>query len=272
MLTFLFDLDGVIYRDHDPLPGAAATVAALRDAGHLVLFATNNATRRRAEFIERLAGMGIVAGPDQVGTSASATAQYLLGLPTPPTSALVIGSEALQAELREVGIRSILAEDDAETREQPDCVVVSLDRQFTYAKLAAAQRAVLSGAALVVTNRDPQFPGADRLWPGAGSIVAAVEAACRLSATAIGKPGPLLYQALLRANGAEPSRAIAIGDSLQTDIAAAAAMSMPSVLVLTGVSRRSDVQAAPAKPSLIIETLSELLTADLDALFAPHSV
>lgn len=271
MLTFLFDLDGVIYRDHDPLPGAATTVAALREAGHLVLFATNNATRRRAEFVERLAGMGIVAEPDHLGTSASATAQYLIGLPTPPGSALVIGSEALQAELREVGIRIIPAEDGGEIQEQPDCVVVSLDRRFTYAKLAAAQRAVLAGAALVATNRDPQFPGADRLWPGAGSIVAAVESACRQAATAIGKPGPLLYQTLLRANGADPARAIAVGDSLQTDIAAAAAMSMPSVLVLTGVSRRGDVLVAAAKPSLIIETLSELLTADLDALFATYS-
>lgn len=274
MLTFLFDIDGVIYRDREPMPGAAGTVAALRDAGHRVLFATNNGTRSRAEFLERLASVGVQATLDELGTSAYATARYLRELPTPADTAYVVGAEALKAELAGAGIRAV----DAAVRtpatpegavvEQPDCVVVSLDRLFSYERLAQAQHAVLHGALLVATNRDPQFPGAGGLRPGAGSIVAAVETACKRKAIAIGKPESLLYRMLLRASGADVQRTIVVGDNLITDIAAAAAMNLPSVLVLTGISQRADVAPSPVKPTLIVETLPEMLTHDLEALLA----
>jgi HAD superfamily hydrolase (TIGR01450 family) len=258
MLTFLFDLDGVIYRDRSPLPGAAETVAALRTAGHRVLFATNNATRERAAFLALLREVGVEARIDELGTSASVTASYLRGLPQPPATALVVGAGALRQELLDAGIRVV--------DEHPDCVVVGLDREFSYRTLASAQQAILDGALLVATNRDPQFPGADRIWPGAGSIVAAVETAAQCQATAIGKPGPLLYQTLLEAAGADPRCAVAVGDNLLTDIAAANAMDLPSVLVLTGVSRRDDLATSPFKPSLVVDTLPQLLDHDLQAL------
>lgn len=268
MLTFLFDLDGVIYRDREPVPGAASTIAALRAAGHRVLFATNNGTSRREEFVARMAGVGVPATIDELGTSGYATAQYLRTRPTPPARTLVIGAAALQAELAAAGLRAAMAplSEDDWAAQPPDCVVVSLDRQFTYQKLAQAQRAVLRGAALVATNRDPQFPGSDGIYPGAGSMVAAVEAACRQQAVAIGKPAPLLYQMLLEATGADAGRTIVVGDNLLTDIAAAAAMGLPSILVLTGVSRREDVAQAQAKPDLVVATLPEMLDRDLEAL------
>ncbi|HWE62341.1 MAG TPA: HAD-IIA family hydrolase [Chloroflexota bacterium] len=270
MLTFLCDLDGVIYRDREPVPGAAPTIAALRAAGHRVLFATNNGTSRREEFVARLAQVGVPATIEELGTSGYATTQYLRTLPRPPARVLVIGAEALRAELEAGGLHALLAPlpDGARIAPDhvPDCVVVSLDRQFTFQKLAQAQQAVLHGALLVATNRDPQFPGADGIYPGAGSIVAAVETACQQQAIAIGKPEPLLYQMLLQATGADLARTIVVGDNLQTDIAAAAAMDLPSVLVLTGVSRREDVAHAPAKPTLVVQTLPELLTYDLESL------
>ncbi|MDB5075741.1 MAG: family HAD-type hydrolase [Chloroflexi bacterium] len=267
MITFLFDLDGVIYRDREPVPGAADTIAAFRAAGHQILFATNNATKLRAEFIERLRDVGVPATIEELATSASATAEYLRTLESPPATALVVGSDALALELTDAGIRVIDLQ--AVPVEQPDCVVASLDRQFTYEKLARAQLAVLGGAMLVATNRDPQFPGAHgRLWPGAGSIVAAVETASRKTAVAIGKPGPLLYKTLLEATGANQKRTIVVGDNLETDIAAAAAMNLPSVLVLTGISQREDIPASAAKPTLVVDTLTDLLTYDLERLLS----
>ena len=263
MITFLCDLDGVIYREREPVPGAAEAVAALREAGHHFLFATNNATRLREEFIERLASVGVPATLDAIATSASATARYLRSLSRPPASALVIGSEALETELAAVGIQVV----DGEDGERPDCVVVSLDRRFNYERLARAQKAVLAGALLVATNRDPQFPGANgRLLPGAGSIVAAVETATRQTATAIGKPGSLLYQMLLEDSGADLARTIVVGDNLLTDITAAAAMDLPSVLVLTGISSRADLVASPDQPTCIVERLTDLLSYDLGTL------
>jgi phosphoglycolate/pyridoxal phosphate phosphatase family enzyme len=271
MITFLFDLDGVIYRDREPVPDAADAVAALRAAGHRILFATNNATRRRSEFVERIVDAGVPAEIRDLATSASATAQYLRTLPHPPRTALIVGSDALAAELAEVGIRVL--DPAASQGEQPDVVIASLDRLFTYEKLARAQSAVLAGALLVATNRDPQFPGANgTVRPGAGSIVAAVETACRRSAISIGKPGPLLYQALLGATGADPAQTIVVGDNLETDIAAAQAMSLASVLVLTGLSKRTDIAASAAKPTLVVETLAELASRDPHELLAGHGV
>jgi 4-nitrophenyl phosphatase len=266
MLTFLFDLDGVIYRDREPMPGAAETVAALRAAGHRVLFATNNGTSSRQEFVDRMAHVGVPTTVADLATSGYATAIYLSTLPEPPRAALVVGSAALQAELTAVGIDARRAPVADACSFKPDCVVVSLDREFSYQRLAEAQFAVLRGAMLVATNRDPQFPGADRLYPGAGSIVAAVETACRQQATAIGKPGPILYQMLLRSAGADLARTIVVGDNLVTDIAAAEAMNLPSVLVLTGVTRREDLLQPPVRPSLVVETLPEMLNHDLESL------
>jgi phosphoglycolate/pyridoxal phosphate phosphatase family enzyme len=268
MNTFLFDLDGVIYRDRERVPFAAEAIATLRAAGHRILFATNNATRLRTEFAERIAEAGVPARPEEIATSASATAEYLRTLRTPPQTALVVGSAALKMELEAVGMRIIDANIDDD--EQPDVVVASLDRDLTYAKLARAQHAVLHGASLVATNRDPQFPGAHgRIWPGAGAIVAAMETACRRSAIAIGKPGPLLYKTLLAAAGADPARTIVIGDSLVTDIPAAVAMELVSVLVLTGVSSRAELAGADIVPTLVVENLAELVAIDTDTLLPP---
>jgi HAD superfamily hydrolase (TIGR01450 family) len=269
VITFLFDLDGVIYRGDEPVHGAAEAVAGLRAAGHRILFATNNATQRRDEFVAKLARVGVPASIDDLATSASATARYLATLPRPPASALVVGALALERDLQDAGIR-VLDISSAET-EQPECVVASLDRDFSYAKLARAQSAVLAGAMLVATNKDPQFPGSSRLWPGAGSIVAAVEAACRKTAISIGKPGPLLYKTLLGAHKANLDRTVVVGDNLETDIAAAVAMNLPSILVLTGISQRTDVTALSAKPTWVIDNLLELLSRNLDRLFAPSS-
>ena len=106
MRTFLFDLDGVIYRDREPMPGAAATVAALRAAGHRVLFATNNATHSRADFVERLASVGVPAGIEEIGTSSYATACYLQALEPMPATVLVIGSEAPTIRFGRAPVRS----------------------------------------------------------------------------------------------------------------------------------------------------------------------
>jgi phosphoglycolate/pyridoxal phosphate phosphatase family enzyme len=273
MNTFIFDLDGVIYRDHEAVPGAAPAIAALRAAGHRILFATNNATRRRDEFQRRIEAVGVPARMEEIATSAYATARYLSTLAQPPATALVVGSPALASELSDAGIRVLAypADDTAEpsAAERPDVVVVGLDREFSYRKLAWAQAAVLAGASLVATNRDPQFPGAHgRIWPGSGSIVASLEAACRMQAVAIGKPGPLLYKMLLQSTGADAARTIVVGDNLETDIAAAAAMKMASVLVLTGISGRADLLHAVAKPTIVIENLAELAAMDTDTLLA----
>lgn len=255
MSTFIFDLDGTLYRDNDVLPGARETVAELRRRGHRVLYATNNGTRTRADYERKLAGMDLPCEPNGVMASAYATGLYLRALPTPPRSLLILGAPAIAEEIAAAGL-------DARTDGTPpvDAVVVSLDRAFSYERLSAAQAAILGGAALVATNRDLQFPGSDRIYPGAGSIVAAVEAASLKKATVIGKPGPFIYEALMRVMGAAKETTVVVGDNMLTDIAAAAPLDLYSVLVLTGVSSAPPPDAE-LRPSLVAPTVADVIPA-----------
>lgn len=254
MSTFIFDLDGTIYRDDAPLPGARETVAKLRARGHRVLFGTNNATRTRADYVTKLEAMGFGVEPDGIGASAYTTGLYLRDLPNPPRSLLLLGAPALAQEIAAAGLEARM-----DGAPPIDAVVVGLDRAFTYERLSAALAAVLAGARLFATNRDPQFPGRDGLAPGAGAIVAAVETACQCTATTIGKPEPHLYRALMRATGADPATTIVVGDSMLTDIPAAVPLGLYSVLVLSGVSTAAPPAGAPIQPSLVLPSIANLI-------------
>lgn len=253
MSTFIFDLDGTIYRDDAALPGAHETVTELRRRGHSVLFATNNATRTRAEYVEKLEVMGFDVEPHGLMASAYATGLFLRDVRDPPRALLLLGAPALAQEIAAAGLEARM-----DGTPPVDAVVVSLDRAFTYQRLAAAQAAVLAGARLFATNRDPQFPAREGLAPGAGSIVAAVEAACQQRATAVGKPEPHIYRALMRATGADPARTVVIGDSMLTDIPAAVPLGLYSVLVLSGVSAAPPPDA-PVQPSLVLPSIADFI-------------
>jgi len=251
--TFIFDLDGTLYREDVALPGAREAVAELRRRGHRVLFATNNSTTTRADYARRLDAMGFTIEPHGLATSAYSTGLYLRDLPNPPRSLLILGAPAIASEVVAAGL-------DARTDGAPpiDAVVVGLDRQFTYQRLAAAQAAILAGARLICTNRDLQFPGRDGITPGAGSIVAAVEAASLATATTIGKPEPHLYRGLMEATDADPATTVVVGDNMRTDIAAAQPLGLYSVLVLTGVSPAPSPDVRP-QPDLVLPSVADLI-------------
>jgi 4-nitrophenyl phosphatase len=147
--------------------------------------------------------------------------------------------------------------------------VVGLDPQFTYQKLAVAVDCVHHGARFVATNRDPVYPTERGTRPGAGTIVAAVEAGSQVTPTSIGKPAPLLLELAIRAAGAGLGRddAVMIGDGLATDLAAAVALGIPCLLMLTGVTSRAQAEALPAsgRPFALAADAAELAAA-LEAL------
>jgi HAD superfamily hydrolase (TIGR01450 family) len=253
-MLLLVDLDGVVYRGAQPVPGVAAVLVARAEAGDEVVYVTNNSMWDRADYVTRLSGMGAPVTPDRIVSSARATALYLRDLQPPVRRVLVVGGAGMVHELVDVGIEVVLSGDaaerwsangrDAAAAVGPvDAVVVGLDLEFTYARLACAAEAVRAGARFVATNRDPVYPHEKGLMPGAGSIVAAIEAACGVTPVSIGKPGPLLLQIAARAAGREVTDAVMIGDSLVTDIPAAVAVGARSVLMLTGISTRQQVEA-----------------------------
>ena len=249
--AFLFDLDGVLYRGDDPIPGAAEAVSALREAGRRVVFVTNNSARPPSAVAEHLAAVGVPASPEEVVTSAGATAELLAGRGC--RSAFVVGEEGIRGALADAGIELRDGEPD-----RVDAVVVGLDRGADYTKLRTASVLVERGSAFVGTNGDASFPAPDGSgWPGAGALLAAIAATTGAEPEVVGKPHPTLFRsALARAGGGRP---LVIGDRLDTDIAGAAALGWDSLLVLTGITRREDLRDAAVTPTHVAEDLSILL-------------
>lgn len=175
--TLVFDLDGVVWRGDAPIASAITAINRLRAAGKRCLFCTNNSSQTQSTFVEKLASMGLQEVPEaDVITSSVATATYLSAQFTGPFLAYVVGSDGISSALQKIGAR-IVPDGDITDSTNVDCVVVGIDREFTYAKLDTAQRLIRRGALFVATNRDATYPVENGVVPGAGSVVAAVETA-----------------------------------------------------------------------------------------------
>ncbi len=263
----IFDLDGVIYLIDKPIPGAVEAVAALREAGTAVAYATNNASRRAADVAALLSGMGVPAEPDEVLTSAGAAAAMLARELPAGSPVLVVGAEALRAELRAVGLVPVTRLD-----ESPVAVVQGYGPEVGWADLAEASLAVRAGARWTATNTDKTLPSPRGPLPGNGSLVAVLRTALgRDPDVVVGKPEPALFTTAASLSGAQ--RALVVGDRLDTDIEGAVRAGMDSLLVLTGVNGPADLLNAPAerRPTHVSADLSGLFGAD-DAARVPVKV
>ena len=283
-MLLLVDLDGVVYRGANPVPGVAAVLADRAARGDDIVYVTNNSMHYRADYVDRLAAMGAPVAADRVVSSARATALYLQEVAPRPQRILVLGGPGLRRELEDCGFDVVSAADVAgraevdgtngfEAAGRPDAVVVGLDTELTYGRLAVAADAVRQGARFVATNRDPVYPLERGLMPGAGSIVAAVEAASGVSPVSIGKPAPLLLRLAAQVVGANARDAVMIGDGIRTDLAAARAVGARTVLMLTGVTSRSELAALPVdeRPAEVAADAAELAAALNRLAFAPRA-
>jgi HAD superfamily hydrolase (TIGR01450 family) len=273
-VLLLVDLDGVVYRASEAVPGVAAVLAARAADGDDVVYVTNNAMAYRGDYVPRLAGHGAPVTFERVVTSASASAAWIREALPRVHRVLAIGAGGLERELREAGFDVVTGAYAAERMHRegldgwaaaghPDAVVVGLDPQLTYLRIAVAADCVRAGAAFVATNRDPVYPTERGLRPGAGSVVAAIETASRTSPVAvIGKPQPLLLEVAAHSVGADPSSAVMIGDAL-TDVAAGRAVGARTILMLTGVTTRAMADALPEgeRPTRIAADADELAAA-----------
>ncbi|MEX0625692.1 MAG: HAD-IIA family hydrolase [Chloroflexota bacterium] len=239
----IFDLDGVMYRGRQPVPGAAALVAALRERGLLVRFATNNSMATRTMYVPRLVEMGVPVEPHEIVTSTSATIDHLRAHLPEVRTVLAVGAEGMLEELREGGFDATVAGDAADPSydggplaRSYDAVIAGLDPAFDYGRLAVATTAIRAGARFIATNADLRYPTPTGFLPGAGSIIAALRAAAGAEPLIIGKPEPGIFTAILERDGVRPEEAVAIGDNPDADMVAAHRAGMRSILVLTGVA------------------------------------
>jgi glycerol-1-phosphatase len=279
-MLLLVDLDGVVYRASEAVPGVAALLTERAAAGDDVVYVTNNSMHYRVDYVTRLTALGAPVSADRIVSSARATALHLRDREPSVRRVLVVGAGGLERELRDVGLDVVTAGHAATRMAQegidgvtaagsPDAVVTGLDPGLTYLRIAAAADCIRAGALFIATNRDPVYPTERGLRPGAGTVAAALEATTGITPLSIGKPEPLLLEEAARAVGGVARDAVMIGDGLLTDIAAARAVGARSILMLTGVTttemlegltpdQRPDFVAADADELRgILERLSE---------------
>jgi 4-nitrophenyl phosphatase len=242
----IFDLDGVIYRGSEPVSGAAELVTWLHGAGVSVRFATNNSTVARAGYVDRLGRMGIRAAADEIVTSTTATIEHLRRHAPEVRRVLAIGADGMRTELADAGLEVTMAGDvvggaPGAPLDGYDAVIVGLDPHVDYSRLAAAMSAVAGGARLIATNADARYPTQAGFAPGAGAIVAALQAATGVAAEVIGKPSPAMFTAILEASGIPPEACVVVGDNPDADVAGAHRAGCAAILVLTGVADHSTV-------------------------------
>jgi glycerol-1-phosphatase len=247
----VLDLDGVLWRGDDPIPGAAEAVHALRGAGSRVAFLTNNSSLRIADYLEKFAGFGIDAAPADVLTSAQAAAELLEGSLAPGARVIACAGPGVVEALGEWGFEVV---DDGPA----DAVVVGFHRTFDFERLDRASRAVREGARFIATNADPTYPaGAGQVLPGAGSIVAAVATASGRTPEVAGKPEAAAVAMVRRRLG---DTGVMVGDRPSTDGAMANALGWPFALVLSGIGGHDPSEPIPTPPpAFVADNLAALV-------------
>ena len=248
---YLIDMDGVLYRGAELIPGSAGFIQELLARNIPFRLLTNNSQRTRRDVVAKLARLGIVVEEEHIFTSAMATARFL-AQQKPGGTAFVIGEGGLLTALHLNGY--------AVVDHEPDYVVVGEGRTFNLEMVEAAVRMILGGAKLIATNLDPNCPTQNGLRPGCGAMVAMLETATGIKAFSVGKPSPVMMRAARKELGLATDETTIIGDTMETDILGGVQLGFHSVLVLSGGTRREDLQRFAYGPEFVVESLAEFGT------------
>jgi HAD superfamily hydrolase (TIGR01450 family) len=249
----LIDLDGVVWIGRESVPGSVEALVALLGAGKRIAFVTNNPGKPPAAYAERLRGLGIEVGAEQIVTAGMVAARLAREAAGPDGSAFVVSRAPLKEMVAAAGV-TVLA---GEAGRDASVVVVSGHPDFDYAELLTAKRALDSGAALIATSRDPTMPMPGGEWPGTGAVLAAVETASGRTAEIAGKPERHLFEMALAAlGGAE--RVAMVGDRLSSDIEGGRRAGLTTILVRSGTDSE-DGASAEIRPDHVVDDLAALL-------------
>lgn len=246
---YLIDLDGTIYKGRERIPAGERFIQRLQEQEIPYLLVTNNTTRTPQMVQDMLAQQFNIQTPlETIYTATMATVDYMKDMDRGQT-VYVIGETGLKSAISEAGY--------IEDKENPAYVVVGLDSQVTYDMLATATLAIAKGALFIGTNPDLNIPTERGLMPGAGSLVALLEAATRVKPVFIGKPNAIIMNKALDILQVKRSEAIMIGDNYLTDIMAGIQNDIASLLVTTGFTKAEEVPNLPIQPDYIVASLDE---------------
>lgn len=251
--TYLIDLDGVVYRGDELLPGAKAFTAWLQANSKKYIFLTNNSFATGSQILAKLAQLGIVSDNAHLLSAGQAAVQNIARR-FPKGIVYVIGEQSLIDLVLSYNLK--VASLNAQ---YADAVLVGLDRTFNYAKLTTAIRLVRASSLFITINRDPLLPIAGGFLPGCGSLAAAIEAGSGVSPEVVGKPEPMLLQEAMHLLNSKPYETVMIGDGLDVDILGGQAAGTHTLLVLSGRNTREDAEKSSIKPDYVYEDLAALM-------------
>lgn len=252
--SVLFDCDGVIWRGDQAIPGAPEVIDLLKKNGKKVFFVTNNSSKTRRLYAEKMSLLGFNVSEEQVFGTAYCSAMYLKTVCQLQGKVYLVGSNAMKQELEAVGIQQTGVGPDPVFGKQADwanvpldpevkAVVVGFDEHFSYMKLNRAMQYLNQGCLFVGTNRDSRLPlEGGKAVPGTGCILQAVETAAQRQAQTVGKPNQFMFDCVASQYGVEKGRCLMVGDRLDTDILLGANCGLKTLLTLTGVSTVAEAQ------------------------------
>ena len=246
---YLTDMDGVVVRGTTLIPGAAEFLHRLQKQGIPFLILTNNSQYTQRDLQVRLAFMGLDVPSEAIFTSALATAQFL-NSQRPGGRAFAIGESGLTTALHDIGY--VL------TDQEPEYVVLGETTAYSFDRITRAIRFVSAGARFIATNPDVNGPGEGGIVPATGAVAALISAATGVKPYFIGKPNPLMMRTALRTLGAHSENSVMIGDRMDTDIVAGLESGLRTILVLTGVTRREQVERFPYRPTWVRESVADI--------------
>jgi NagD protein len=248
--NWLMDMDGVLVREEHAIPGAAEFIARLRETNTPFLLLTNNSIWTRRDLAARLRAGGLDVPEESIWTSALATARFLEDQ-RPGGTAFVIGESGLTTALHDAGYTI--------TERNPDYVVLGETRTYSFERIAQAIRLIVRGARFIATNPDPTGPAPGGPLPATGSVAALISRATGREPYFVGKPNPLMMRTALNTLEAHSEETAMIGDRMDTDIVAGIEAGLETILVLTGVTTRQEIESFPYRPSRTVESVAELI-------------
>jgi NagD protein len=247
--SYFLDMDGVIVRGNELIPGADAFIERLGQRQIKFLILTNNPRFTPTDLAHRLQRLGLNVTTDHLYTSALATATFLKSQ-RPKGTAFVLGESGLTEAVHDAGY--VL------TSHEPDYVVVGETTAYSYSDITQATRLIAAGARFIATNPDTSGPGDGGLVPACGAIAALLEAATGVEPYYIGKPNPLMMRTAMRFLGVHSEDAVMVGDRMDTDIRIGTESGMETVLVLTGLTTRQMAGRFPYRPTHIVDSIADL--------------
>jgi NagD protein len=248
--SWLMDMDGVLVREENPIPGADEFIARLRAREIPFLVLTNNSIYTPRDLAARLRTGGLDVPENAIWTSALATARFLDDQ-RPRGSAFVIGEAGLTTALHDAGYTL--------TDRAPDYVVLGETRTYSFERITTAIRLIAAGARFIATNPDATGPAPGGPLPATGSVAALISRATGIEPYFVGKPNPLMMRSALNAIDAHSETTAMIGDRMDTDVVAGLEAGMETILVLTGLTSREDAERHPYVASRVLDSIADLL-------------